>query len=131
MCFLSLFHFLKKKKRSSSYLLLLSRSGSWSFLLEVAVGPSQLGLALPSQGWGWSFLFAPFFFSSFVNVSLIFDASWTISTTPTKDEGIQHNPKGKEGESQDLAKRGGGEGHQRKRWRRPGPEPKRRGEARP
>ena len=96
MCFLSLFSFSSFKNSSSPFCF---------YFLGVGLGPSfsRLGSVLPS--WGWPFLlrgwvgpsFLLLFFSSFVNVSLIFDASWTIST-----------PKGKEGEGQDLAKRGGG-----------------------
>ena len=73
------------------------------YFLGVGVGLSfsRLGSALPS--WGWPFLlrvgvgpsFLLLFFSSFVNVSLIFDTSWTISTTPTKDEGNSAQPKRK------------------------------------
>ena len=96
-------YFLSETCHCFSFLVFLSRSGSWPFLLEVRV-------ALP-VGVGPSF-FAPFFvflFSFFI-VSSIFDARRTISTTPAKDEGTQHNPKGNGREGQILPKRGGGEG---------------------
>ena len=131
--FFHFFIFFLQKPFFFLFLLLLSGGGSWSFLLEVGVSPSQLGLALPSQGWGWSFLFAPFFS---LHLSMFLESLTQAGQSAPhqrKDEGIQHNPKGNEGVGQDLAKRGGGEGHQRKGWGRPGPEPKKgeEGEVRP
>ena len=108
MCFLSLFHFLLKKNRSSSFLLLLSWGGSWSILLEVGVGPSQLGLALPSQGWGWSFLFGPFFS---LHLSMFLQSLTQAGQSAPHQRmtrGIQHNPKGKDGEGQAPSQKGRG-----------------------